>query len=80
MNQIIRHRVKKTKQVKEFELFLVYATSWTQGAEGTIGESENIKMAKIVFERDACYAAVWINSNVQEVRLEQAFDTIALYV
>ena len=39
--------------MKEFELFLVNATSWSQGAEGTLG-GENIMMAKTIYERDDC--------------------------
>ena len=33
-------------------------------AESTLGEPENIRMEKTVYKRDACYAAVWMNSNV----------------
>ena len=42
--------------------FLVDATWWSKGGEGTLGESENIKwqklfgMPKIVYEREDCNA------------------------
>ena len=39
--------------MKDFKLFLVDEVG-SLGVEGTLGEGENIKMAKTVYERDDC--------------------------
>ena len=36
--------------MKDFELLLVYATVWSQGGEGTLGEPEDIRVAKTVWD------------------------------
>ena len=59
--------------MEDFELFLVYETWWSQGAEGTLGEPKNIGMAKTVYERDNCVAddhrLNYNNYNYTETRL-----------
>ena len=42
--------------MKDFELLLVYKTLWSQGGEGTVRETENIRMAKTVYKRGGCNA------------------------